>query len=227
MARVANRTVVEAGADCQQNVAVLHAEVGFVGAMHAGHADPARVGGREGPQRHERGGDGSAGQVGQLHEFRMRMRGNDTATHVDHGALGSQQHLHGLLDLPLVTLGDGRIGAHLDFATLGRVLAGGDGDVLGDIDQHRARPARARNMEGAAHGFGEVLDVSHQEVVLDAGAGDADRVTFLEGVFANGRSGHLAAQDHHGNGIHIGGGDACDSVGQTRATGHQCHTHLV
>src|SRR5690606_8790403 len=116
---------------------------------------------------------------------------------------------------------------HLDLTALGRVFGGGHGDVLGDINQNRARPAGARNIESAPHGLGEIFDVTHQEVVLDAGAGNAHGVAFLEGVLADGGSGYLAAEDHHGNGVHIGGGNAGDGIGDTRATGYQGHANFV
>src|SRR5690606_3365057 len=199
VARVAHHTVVETRTDGKQHVAVLHGEVGFVRAVHAWHADKALVGGRESPERHERGGDGRTHHVDQTAQFFVGAGGNDAATHVDHGALGRQQHLHGLLDLALVPLGDRRVRAHLDFAATRRVLAGRYGDVLGDIDQDGPGAAGTRNVEGTAHGLGQILDVAHQEIVLHAGARDAHGVAFLEGVFANGRGGNLAAEDHHGN----------------------------
>ena len=46
MLRVADHAVVETRADGQQHVAVLHRHVGFVGAVHAEHAEELRVGGR-------------------------------------------------------------------------------------------------------------------------------------------------------------------------------------
>ena len=41
---VADHTVVEARAHGQQHIAVLHGHVGFKGAVHAQHAQEARVG---------------------------------------------------------------------------------------------------------------------------------------------------------------------------------------
>ncbi|MDT4858074.1 hypothetical protein FQZ97_925250 [compost metagenome] len=155
------------------------------------------------------------------------VRQDDPAARVDHGPLGGQQHLHGFLDLPLVALVDGRVGTHRDFALGRRVLALRDGDVLGDIHQHRAGTAGARDVERAAHGFGQVLDVAHEEVVLDAGTRDTDGVAFLEGVLADGRSRHLPADDDHGDGIHVGGGDAGDGIGHARSAGHEADADLL
>ena len=54
--RVADHAVVEARADREQHVAVLHRHVGFVGAVHAEHAEELRVGRRVGAQAHQRVG---------------------------------------------------------------------------------------------------------------------------------------------------------------------------
>ena len=49
--RVADHAVVEARADGEQHVAVLHRHVGFVGAVHAQHAEELRVARRDSAPR--------------------------------------------------------------------------------------------------------------------------------------------------------------------------------
>jgi hypothetical protein len=56
---------------------------------------------------------------------------------------------------------------------------------------------------------------------LTQGTGDTDRVHLLESVAANHGGRHLPGQDHHGDGIHEGGGDAGDGIGGARSGGHQ------
>ena len=58
--------VVEARADADHHVAVVHGVVGLVGAVHAEHAEPLRVGRREGAEAHQRRGDRRAGEPDQL-----------------------------------------------------------------------------------------------------------------------------------------------------------------
>ena len=58
--------VVEAGTDIDHDVAVVHRHVGFVGAVHAEHADELLVGGRIGTEAHQREGDRVAGLAHQL-----------------------------------------------------------------------------------------------------------------------------------------------------------------
>ena len=144
MLGIADHAVVEARADGQQHVAVLHRHVGFIRAVHTGHAHELAAAGGIAAQAHQRAG---AGRAQLRHEPVQLGRGvgqDHAAAGVDHRTFGGQQHLHGLLDLPLVPLVDGRVGAHRDLALGRRVLALRDGDVLGDVDQHRAgRPVRA------------------------------------------------------------------------------------
>ena len=59
----AGDAVVEARADADHHVAIVHRHVGFVGAVHAEHAEPLRIGGREGAEPHQRRGDREAGQL--------------------------------------------------------------------------------------------------------------------------------------------------------------------
>ena len=98
-----------------------------------------------------------------------------------------------------------------------------DGDVLRQIDQHRAGATGAGDVESFLDGFGQVLDVPDQEVVLDARPGNADRVDFLKRVVADQRRGHLPGEHHQWDGIHVGVGDAGNGVGDAGAGGDQHH----
>ncbi len=82
-------------------------------------------------------------------------------------------------------------------------------------------------MESLLHHLGHLAHVLHQKVVLDDGARDTDGVTFLKGVQADGGRGHLTGDDHHGNAVHVRGGDAGDRVGDARARGDERHAHLA
>ena len=63
----AGDAVVEARAEIDHHVAIVHREVGLVGAVHAEHAEELRVGGRIGAEPHQRRGDRKAGEA---HESR-------------------------------------------------------------------------------------------------------------------------------------------------------------
>jgi hypothetical protein len=77
------------------------------------------------------------------------------------------------------------------------------------------------------HVIGHVARILDQEVVLDDGPGDAHRVAFLEGIQADGMRRHLAGDDHHGDAVHVGRGNAGDGIGHARAGGDQRHADVT
>ena len=131
-----------------------------------------------------------------------------------------------LLDLPLVPPGHRIVGAHRDGFRIG-ILAAGRRNVLRDIHQHRAGPAAAGQIEGFLDGDGERAHVLDEEIVLDAGTGDADGIDLLEGILADVGGRHLAADDDQRYGIHVGGGDAGHRIGDARTRGHQRDADLL
>ena len=62
----AGDAVVETRADADHDVAIVHRHVGFVGAVHAEHADPVLAARRIGAETHQRRGDRKARQIDQL-----------------------------------------------------------------------------------------------------------------------------------------------------------------
>ena len=108
-----------------------------------------------------------------------------------------------------------------------RVGAGGELDVLGDVDDHRARAPVGGDVEGLVNDAGEIVDVLDQIVVLGAGAGDAHGVAFLKGIRADEGGGHLAGDDDDGDGIHQRIGHPGDGVGGAGAGGDERHAHAA
>jgi len=74
---------------------------------------------------------------------------------------------------------------------------------------------------------GQIAHVLDQEVVLDDGARDADRIALLEGDQTDGCRGHLTRDDHHRDAVHVGRSDAGHGIRQTRARCHQRHAHFT
>ena len=223
---VSDDAVVEARADREQHVAVLHRHVGFIRAVHAEHAHELRVGRRITAESHQRVGAREIQHAHQLGELQGSIAQNHAAAGVDHRPLGRHQHLDGLPDLPRMSLDDRVVGAHgnlvgvAEFRFVGR-------DVLRNVDHHGSGATGRGNIEGLLDGGGDVLDVLHQEIVFDARARDADGIAFLERVLADGMSGHLAGEDHQRNRVHVGSGDAGHGVGRPRARSHQRNADLA
>ena len=139
----AGDAVVEARADRDHHVAIVHRDVGLVGAVHADHAEELLVGRRERAQPHQ--GQG-AGRVGQLHE--LGKAGAGLGPGIDHAAAAVEQRplrLGDQLQRFLDALGIGRwsaAGSSCAAMSLGRGIgAGREQHVLGQVDHDRAGPA--------------------------------------------------------------------------------------
>ena len=72
LGELAGDPVVEAGADRDDQVGVVHRLVGGDGAVHAEHAEPLVVGGREGTEAHQGRGDREAVGGGELAQLLAR-----------------------------------------------------------------------------------------------------------------------------------------------------------
>ena len=226
MLRVADHAVIEARAHRQQDVAVLHRHVGFIGAVHPEHAQEARVGGRHRAQAHQRVRDRVAQQVDQLAQLGRGIAQHHAAAGVDVGPLGLQQQRHRLADLAAMALAHRVVRAHRD--RLGILEGRGvQRHVLRNVDDDRARSAGAGDVEGLLQRDGQVAHVLDQEVVLDDRAGDADGVALLEGIEADRGGRHLAGDHHHRDRVHVGGGDAGDRIGHAGAGGDQGHADIA
>ena len=199
----AGDAVVEARADAQHHVAVVHRPVRLVGAVHAEHAEPLRVRGRKRAEPHQRRGHREARHARELAQqvARLRSRIDDAAARIDDRLPGVRQHLDRGLDAIEVALHLRLVAFHLHL--LGPdVGAGRELHVLRDVDHDRARPAARRDVERLVQHAREIVHVLHEVIVLGAGPRDADRVAFLERVVADQMRRHLAGDAHERDRIH-------------------------
>ena len=185
--------VVEARADTQHDVAIMHRHVGLVSAVHPEHAKPVLARGRIGAEAHQGRGDRDSRDLDQLAQQLRRLGPgvDDAAAGIDHRAFGRSQQRHGLANLRRIALHARRVG-NVD-VVLARRMIGTDPElhVLGNVDQHRSGTAGGCDIERLVQHFRQVVDVAHQPVVLGAGTGDADGVAFLECVIADQMRGDL------------------------------------
>ena len=82
-------------------------------------------------------------------------------------------------------------------------------------------------MEGLLDHPGDVVGVLHQVAVLGEGRHGAGDIHLLEDIPPQQVGGDLPGNGHHGDGVHIGGGDAGGQVGGTGAAGGKAHAHLA
>ena len=218
----AGYAVVETRPDVDHHVAIVHGEIGLVGAVHSKHAEPLAVRCREGAEPHERRSDG---KPRELHEFAQQLRRLDAR--IDHSPAGIEQpplgagdHCDRFADADFVALYPWAIGPMLDIERTD-VTSFGELHVLGYVYDHRSRPAACRDVKRLVHDTGEIVDVLDQIVVLGARPGDADRVAFLERVAADQMGRNLPGYAYEGDRIHQGIGEARHRVGGARSRSNQ------
>ena len=218
----AGDAVVEARADAQHHVAVVHRPVRLVGAVHAEHAEPLRVGGRKCAEPHQGRGDRKAGEPRELAQQMARLLAgiDDAAARIDDRLLGVGQHLDRGLDLVEVAFDLRLVAFHLH-GLRPDIRAGGELHVLRDVDHHRARPAVRRDVERLVQHAREIVHALHEIIVLGAGPRDADRVAFLERVVADQVRRHLSGDADERDRVHQRVGQPGHRVGGARPGRHQ------
>ena len=125
-----------------------------------------------------------------------------------------------------MTLDDRVIRAHLDIIRVVKLAFCGS-NVLRNIHHHRTRTTCIGNVKRFFDCHGDVAHILDQKIVLDAGAGNSDRIALLKGILTNVIRWHLPGDDHHGNGVHVSGGDTGHGIGRARTGGNQSHANLV
>ena len=223
---LAGDAVVEAGAERDQQVGLLHRGGRRGRAVHAGHAERQRVIVGEHAARHQRRDDVDAGQFGQLAQRLGRTRLEHAAADVQHRPLRLHDQLGGLLDHPRVALGGRPVaGERRRDLVVARpvprhlVLQ----HVLRQVDQRRAWAAGGGDVERLPDRHRDLLRRHHQFVVLGARARDAERVALLEGVGADRRRAHLTGDADHRDRVHEGVHQRRHEVGRRRAGRHHRH----
>ena len=199
----AGDAVVEARADADHQIAIMHRVVRLERTMHAEHAEPLLVGRRVGAEPHQRRGDREPGRADELAQERRGVRAgiDDAAAGVEDRLLRRRHHLDRMPNALEIALELRLIGLVLD-VLLERVGAARELHVLRDVDDDRARTPVRSDVEGLMQNARQVVDAAHEIIVLGAIAGDAGRVAFLERVGADEMGRHLAGDADERNRIH-------------------------
>src|SRR5699024_7911200 len=153
--------------------------------------------------------------------FRLADHGGQLL-HVAHVWLGELQVVGG----PLNQRAQTALGGVL-LPGQGGELGGLGGDVLDDIDEHRAGTAAPGDGEGLADNVGQLVDVPDHVVALGNRHGDAGNIDLLEGVLADEVLTDVARHKYHRRGIHIGRSDAGSQVGAAGTRGSEADADLA
>ena len=160
------------------------------------------------------------GKDGQI----LRRFGEDHASPGDDaGPFGPLQHQDRVVDVAVIELV-----LHADDALrLPRAeIRDSRSNILGDVHQHRARPAALGDLEGAADRGRQLLHVLDDKAVLGDGEGDPGDVDLLEGILPEQRQADVAGDRDERDRIHMSGGDAGDQVGRAGSAGSEADAHL-
>ena len=223
----AGDAIVEARADADHHVAIVHRPVRLPGAVHAEHAEPLRVGGGKCAKPHQGRGDR---EPGELDQFAQQVAGaaagiDHAAATIKHRALGGRHHLHRALYCIGLALELRPIAAVMEFGRL-EISALGELDVFGNIDHDRTGTAAGSDMERLMQHMRQIGDRFDQIIILSAGPGDADGVAFLKGVIADEMGRHLPGNGDQRHRVAQCVGQAGDRIGRARARRHQHRADL-
>src|SRR3954471_6337265 len=96
----AGDAVIETRADANHQIAVVHRQIGFQGAMHPEHPEPLRVGGGVRTKTHQGRSNGKAAELDQLAQelARPRTGADHAAASVEERTLGALHQLDCALD---------------------------------------------------------------------------------------------------------------------------------
>ena len=99
--------VIETRPEVEHQVAAMHGQIGFIGAVHAQHAEEMLVGGRQRAETHQRQGGRPAGHMNKVgQQFRGTRAGIDQpAAAIDHRTLGTDHHVDRRADCRRIRLG--------------------------------------------------------------------------------------------------------------------------
>ena len=195
--------------------------------MHTQHAQEFFVARGVGPQAHQRVRDRVAQHIYQGAQLLGGIAQQHAAACIDIRALGRQQQLQRFANLPAMAFFHRVVRAHFHALGVTEVRRFLERDIFGNVHHHGAWTAGTGNMESFFQRRSQVTHILDEEIVLDDGTRNTHGVALLESIQANRWRGHLAGNDDHGNGVHVGRGDAGDGIGQARAGSDQRHTHVA
>ncbi len=226
LAHLARDAIVETDTEGEQQVGVIDGIVRVDGAVHAEHLQAQIVLGRKAAQPVQGQGDRNASTFGEFLQRRRGARGDDAAATVDDRPLRSAK----LGDHALEFLPGGLPGRIVARQVHRRVPVGNNRivlQILGDVDDHGAGPARAGDVERLLHHAHDVFGPLDEVMVLGDSPADLDDRRFLERIGADDAGADLARDGDHRHGIELGVGQAGDEIGRARPAGGHAHAYLA
>ena len=215
---LAGDAVVEARADRDQHVALVHRPVRPLGAVHARPAEVELVRLRERALRHQRRDDRELPQLRERAKLVAGLGVDRPAADVEHGPLRVGDRLRRRSHLLRVHARGRAPAGQVDLVRIAevelRLL-----DVARNVDEHRAAAPRAGDVERGLDRVRQLLHVLDEPRVLDDRDRDAGDVALLEGVGADQVRAHLPRDADERRRVHPGVGDRRHQVRRARPGG--------
>ena len=226
-AQVPGDAIVEAHADRDEEIGLLHGAVHPRLAVHPHHPDAEGMRGGEGAEAQESTGHGELRLLHQLSQDRTGLARLHSLPGEDERALALFDERRRAREVALfrrwMPRGLARAARRRRVLELDRRLL----RVLGDVDQHGTGTTAARQVERFAQRRVDVLGAGDEIVVLGDRERDAGDVRLLERVGAEDRRGNLPGDEDDRRGIHHRRCDAGDEVRRSRSGSRDGDAYLA
>ena len=200
----ARHPVVEPRPDADHHVAAVHSQIGFIGAMHSGHAEPLRRRSGKGAKPHQRTRYGRTRQPRQLAQpgRSLRARIDHAAARIENRAPRRSDQRCRRRDRSAASARGGghRHGRAVPVEQSAR--ADQSLHILGHFDQHRAGSSVERHVRAAANQFAKLRRIAHRDIILGRRPRQRDHVGFLEAVGPDQRTINLSREAQQRHRIH-------------------------
>ena len=221
-------TVVKARAHGQDHIAVMHRHVGLIEPVHTQHAQELTVRSGVASQTHQCVGHRIIQAPRQPRQDFRTFTLDNAAPGINHRTFGREQQPCRLANLAAVTALSGLIRTQTHrFGVVILEFVFGVGQIFGNVHNHRTRSTASGNVKRLFNNGRDLFGASYHEAVLHNGTRYPHHVGLLKRVFTNKVTLYLPRQHHHGNRIHVSGGNTGNRIGRARARGDQHHARLA
>ena len=206
-------TVRETGTQCNNQIRLVYCPAGGNPAMHTNQAQIQRVCRIQCANAHQGMACRHIGTMHKLAEQLTGIGGQHAAAKQDDRTLTLINHLCHLFDLVMLDL---RLRTRLD-CRLVLKFTDRRGDILGNINQNRARTVTHGNFICLTDGICQLLYMTDHKVMLGDRHGHTCNIDFLEAVTSDKGRTDIGSNGNHRDGIHKCRCDTGNQIGGTRA----------
>ena len=223
--RVAGHAVVKPAAERDKQLALRDGGVRRARAMHADESHKTFMCARKRANAHQRRADRSLQAIRQRQQFFRRAAFEHAAAREQKHLVMRANHTCQFRDRLLRLLAQRRW--FFPFQRLRFVVRRFRGHVFRNVHEHRPRATALCDDKRLAEDSGELVNVLNDVIVLRNRRRDAGDVRLLKAVLADQVHVNVARDEHDGNAVEVGRGNAGHEVGRPRAGGCDADADLA